>query len=113
MTPPHDPTATAAIRDAAARILARYPSHRDRADRLARICHDEGIEVLDADLSDVAGVLRQEGSRWRLYLSRQDTPRRRVFTLAHLLGHFFLHGSDQRTFVESPFVAPSAPRGVR
>ena len=70
---------------------------------LTRICHDEGIELLDADLWDIAGVLRREERGWRIYLSRQDAPHRRVFTLAHLLGHFYLHASTEETFVESPF----------
>jgi len=48
-------------------------------------------------------ILRREEHGWRLYLNRQDAPQRRVFTLAHLLGHFFLHAATADTFVESPF----------
>lgn len=103
MTHPHHAADRTAARDAAARVLARYPAMLDRAEVLARICRDEGIEVLDADLHDIRGVLRHEDSGWRLYLSRQDAAPRRLFTLAHLLGHFFLHTGEQRTFVESPF----------
>ncbi len=98
------PTTDTAIRIAAEAVLARYPDTHDRAELLTRICHDEGIELLDADLWDIAGVLRQEERGWRIYLSRQDAPQRRVLTLAHLLGHFFLHASTEETFVEGPLV---------
>jgi Zn-dependent peptidase ImmA (M78 family) len=99
-----DTGTTSAIRATAEAVLARYPAGLDRTRLLAVICRDEGIEVLDADLWDIRGVLRREEAGWRIYLSRQDAPHRRLLTLAHLLGHFFLHGSMQQTFVEGPFV---------
>lgn len=92
-----------AIRTKAEAVLARYPSSIDRAELFTQICRDEGIELRDADLYDIAGVLRREECGWRIYLSRQDAPHRRVFTLAHLLGHFFLHAAADETFVESRF----------
>jgi hypothetical protein len=106
---PIDTDTKAAIRERAEAVLRRYPASLGRADLLSRICRDEGIELLDADLRDIRGVLRREGRGWRIYLSRQDTPHRRVFTLAHLLGHFFLHTTTENTFVESPFVAYGGP----
>lgn len=107
-----DTDTKAAIRTKAETLLARYPASLDRAAFLTQICRDEGIEVLDADLRDIGGVLRREGHGWHIYLSRQDTPQRRVFTLAHLLGHFFLHAATNDTFVESPFAGSSESRAA-
>ncbi len=84
-------------------VLARYPDDLERGELLTRICRDEGIAVLEADLGDIAGVLRNEPSGWRIYLSRQDASARQLLTLAHLLGHFFLHAAPGQTFVESAF----------
>ncbi len=100
---PIDAGTNTTIRTKAEAVLARYPTSLDCSELLTRICRDEGIELLDADLWDIGGVLRREDRGWRIYLSRQDAPHRRVFTLAHLLGHFYLHTSTQATFVESPF----------
>jgi len=99
-----DTATKSVIRAKAEAVLALYPATLDRGRLLAAICRDEGIEVLDTDLWDIRGVLRRERRGWRIYLSRQDAEHRRLFTLAHLLGHFFLHGSTRQTFVEGPFV---------
>jgi Zn-dependent peptidase ImmA (M78 family) len=106
-------TVGATVRERAEAVLARYPSSLDRVELLTRICRDEGIELFDADLRDIRGVLRHEERGWRIYLSRQDAPQRRVFTLAHLLGHFFLHAATDETFVESPFAAGTWSATVR
>lgn len=84
---------------AASAVLDRYPEELAPGDLLARICRDEGIEVLDVDLWDIGGVLRHEGIGWRIYLSRQHAPHRQRLTLAHLLGHYFLHAAPGRSFV--------------
>lgn len=104
-TPPADTGTTRTIRATADAVLSRYPDSLDRATLLTRICRDEGIELLEADLRDIAGVLRHEDAGWRIYLSRQDSPQRRQYTLAHLLGHFFLHAEPGRSFVEGPLTA--------
>ena len=83
----------------AADVLARYPTGIGTDELLVRVCRDERIDVFEADLRDIAGVLRHEGATWRIYLSRQDAPHRRRLTLAHLLGHYFLHAAAARTFV--------------
>ena len=83
----------------AAALLAQYPEGLALNDLLERVCRDEGINVLAADLWDVAGVMRWEASRWCIYLSRQDAPHRQQLALAHLLGHYFLHAASKWTFV--------------
>jgi Zn-dependent peptidase ImmA (M78 family) len=98
----------AAIRARADAVRSRYPADLPCDELLYRICDDEGIELFKAVMGDLAGVLRPEGDRWRIYLNRGDSPTRRRFTLAHLLGHYFLHASPGRTFTEGPFVSASS-----
>jgi Zn-dependent peptidase ImmA (M78 family) len=83
-------------------VLARYTGD-EPGDVLWRICRGEGVALADADLGDLRGILRQEAGAWRIYLNRQDTPVRRRFTLARLLGHYFLHAAPGRTFVAGMF----------
>ena len=97
------PTRRAHIRTEAESLLDRCGAGRIDFAVLMRICRDEGIELLDADLRDITGALRRTGERWRLYLNRGDAPARRLFTLAHALGHYVLHARSGRSFVESRF----------
>jgi Zn-dependent peptidase ImmA (M78 family) len=92
------------IRAKADAVLTRYRAYRDGLELLRKIARDEGIEILEADLFDIAGALRREGGHWRVYINRQDSPTRQLFTLAHELGHYFLHADGMREFVDSDFV---------
>ena len=97
------PARRASIRTAADALLAGYRSRAIDFTVLIHICRDKGIELFDADLRDIAGALRREDERWRIYLNREDTPARRLFTLAHALGHYVLHADCSQAFVESRF----------
>jgi hypothetical protein len=92
------------IRATADAVLERYRGYRDTTELLPKIAADHGIEVLEADLYDISGALRREEGRWRAYINRQDSPTRQLFTLAHELGHFFLHADGGREFVDSDLV---------
>ncbi len=92
------------IADKAIALTARHPGSLMSLPLLKMVAGDEGVELLEADLRDMAGILRHEGGRWRIYLNRQDSPARQRFTLAHVLGHFFLHARPGRAFVKSGFV---------
>jgi hypothetical protein len=96
---PHTHNGLTPIEVRAATLLARHAGSGVGGDPLVRICRGEGIDLLDADLRDIAGVLRHEDGRWRIYLNRSDSPHRHRFTLAHLLGHYALHAVPGRTFV--------------
>lgn len=87
------------IESRAEALLTRSQFSLRRIARLRRVCQDEGIELFDAGLRDIAGVLRREGSRWRIYLNREDALHRRRCTLARLLGHYCLHTVNGDMFV--------------
>lgn len=92
------------IKDCANALLKRYLAYYDGFERLAKVAKDHGVEVLEADLYDMSGALKREQGRWRVYINRQDSPTRQLFTLAHELGHFFLHKDEAEEFVDGDFV---------
>lgn len=94
------PTRPAAV---AAALLTRHSGSIATGDLLPRICRDEGIDVVDADMFDIRGLLQEEPSGWRIYLSRHDSLSRQRLTLALLLGHYFLHARSGRRFVIGGF----------
>ncbi|MBI2636060.1 ImmA/IrrE family metallo-endopeptidase [Candidatus Peregrinibacteria bacterium] len=82
--------------NAAMQGFEAIPTH----ERLLSIAKANNIEVLEADLFDISGALRKEGDVWRIYVNRQDSPQRKRFTIAHELGHFFLHTTEGTEFVD-------------
>ncbi len=102
------PARRASIRTAADALLACYRSRAIDFTVLIHICRDMGIELFDADLRDITGALRRTGERWRIYLNREDAPTRRLFTLAHTLGHYVLHTDRRESFVEGGFTQAQA-----
>lgn len=66
------------------------------------VANGEGIEVFSVDLADdsVCGILRKEQGRFRLYVNRDHSGNRIRYTIAHELGHFFLHGHVLDAFVD-------------
>lgn len=93
------------IKERANTVLARYKSVQDPFDRLRKIAAEHGVEVLEAELYDISGTLTREGDGWKIYVNRQDSPQRQLFTVAHELGHFFVHGDKCSEFVDGQFVA--------
>lgn len=91
------------IRNQAESVLARH-RHAQSFESLRAIAEEQGIEVLEADLHDISGALRREDSKWRIYVNREDSPARQIFTIAHELGHYFLHGRLREEFVDGEFV---------
>jgi Zn-dependent peptidase ImmA (M78 family) len=92
------------IRDCANGILKRYLPYGDAVERLAKLAKDNGVTVLEADMYDMSGALKKEYDGWKIYINRQDSPTRQLFTLAHELGHFFLHRESDEEFVDGDFV---------
>lgn len=69
-------------------------------ERILKIAEANGIEILEADLYDISGALRNENGTWKIYVNRQDSPQRKRFTIAHELGHYFLHADEGKEFVD-------------
>ncbi len=94
------PEKVSEIKEKANAALRGYEAIEPTYERLLRIAKENQIEVLEADLYDIAGALRKEGSGWKIYVNRQDSPQRKRFTIAHELGHYFLHADESKEFVD-------------
>ncbi len=55
------------------------------------------IEPLD---NDISGYLEERNGLWSIYVNSLHHPRRQRFTIAHELGHYFLHRGLQSKFVD-------------
>lgn len=73
------------------------------------IAENNGVNVVFADFGrhaeEVSGFCDFTGKR--LYVNRDDSPRRQAFTMAHELGHWLLH---RDIFTEDPDRYPVLPR---
>lgn len=52
-----------------------------------------GVELIPLE-SNISGFLRKERSNWKIGVNSLHHPNRRRFTVAHELGHYFLHRGD-------------------
>lgn len=92
------------IKECANSLLKRYIGYYDGFERLAKVARDHGVEVLEADMYDISGTLKLHNGRWKIYINRSDSSTRQLFTLAHELGHYFLHREDADEFVDGEYV---------
>jgi len=66
---------------------------------ITKLVQNLGIELRHDEMSDnVSGHLRKEGATWVISVNKSHHERRQRFTIAHELGHFFLHGKLQSDF---------------
>lgn len=71
---------------------------------LQQTARDCDIEIEQADLRDVSGVLYlTETKKWKILVNQSDSLPRKMFTIAHELGHYFLHKDKHTKFVDSQF----------
>lgn len=61
------------------------------------------IEVKEADFKTIgddtiSGGIKKEDNRIKIYVNSQDDDLRKRFTIAHELGHYFLHFKEQSKF---------------
>lgn len=72
------------------KVLVRYSklSPVDIAERLK-------IKIVFVDQEDsFAGAIKKVGEDVTIYINSKHPPKRQSFSIAHELGHFFLHGND-------------------
>lgn len=72
---------------------------REPAVQVDQIAAQEGIKILyeTCENDDVSGMLYRQGSNGIMIINEANHERRQRFTIAHELGHYFLHKGD--TFV--------------
>lgn len=71
---------------------------------LDRLTNALNIEVHTKNLGgEISGLLVIKNGRASIGLDSNQSPERRRFTIAHELGHFFLHRTLKETFVDEVF----------
>jgi Zn-dependent peptidase ImmA (M78 family) len=77
------------------------------------IARREGIAVNNATFVDdsIAGMIARRGNEVTLLVNQGDPPYRKRFTIAHELGHHFLHLADDGEFVDGEGDLFRQPKG--
>ena len=91
---------------AASKLMEAYSEKDfDYSQVLHKIVQREGIQLREADLEEISGVLYKDNQGdWVILVNREDSQKRKLFTIAHELGHYFLHKNDQDEFIDGQFV---------
>lgn len=95
------------IKEKANEVLEKYVHISEPLDRMLKIAEDHHITVLQNDLYEMSGALRKEGDKWVMYVNKNDSKQRQLFTIAHELGHFFVHREMCDEFVDGQLVSRS------
>lgn len=66
---------------------------------IGQVCKDEGLDIIMMPLKRMSGMLVEVGSEYYIAYNAKMPPGRRLFTVAHELGHYFLHRGDQSVFL--------------
>lgn len=71
---------------------------------LQRLCQLLGIGIQYIPLeNNVSGKLYHDGNRWIINVNALHHPRRQRFTIAHELGHYFLHRDANKQYEDATF----------
>ena len=96
------------IADRANAVLEKYglidQFSRGSAVNPVTIATGEGIDVFALDFptadDSVCGILRKEDGKFRIYVNQDHHGNRIRYTIAHELGHYFLHRDSFDAFVD-------------
>ena len=96
--------------EAARELIRKYNTEAPPID-VVDICQREGIQIAYVDLTDVeqragkeiSGAIRKDGTNYIIFVNGQDIATRTRFTIAHELGHYFLHMKDSPCEVITSF----------
>ncbi|CAK1941526.1 HTH-type transcriptional regulator / antitoxin HigA [Vibrio crassostreae] len=71
---------------------------------LSSLCHVLGIGIQFVPLeNNISGRLHHDGNRWIINVNSLHHQRRQRFTIAHELGHYFLHRNSQEKYEDATF----------
>ena len=86
-------------------LLVQYKDSKNSSDVLNKLIKDNGIQLKELDLMELSGVLfKSEGEQWNLLVNKMDSTARKLFTIAHELGHFYLHRNNENQFIDGELV---------
>lgn len=75
---------------------------------IIKIAEAQNIQIIYVDLdSSVSGYLKLENGNWVIGVNRLHNSKRQRFTIAHELGHFFMHKDKNSSFEDSTFFRDS------
>ena len=80
---------------------------QDPMERMIQIATDNDIGIFEGDLYEMSGALRKKDDKWSIYVNRGDSGQRKLFTIAHELGHFFAHRDLCDEFVDGQLISRS------
>jgi Zn-dependent peptidase ImmA (M78 family) len=87
-------------------ILSKYSSELGQWEVILSVIRDQNIELREADLKDISGMLVKENNHtWTIIVNKEDSKTRKLFTIAHELGHYQLHRQTSDRFVDGHLVA--------
>ena len=90
------------VEQRAMEVLKRHGLHSIPVDPVV-LANSEGIKVHNAQFSEegVSGMVAKRGGDLTLLVNQNDPPYRKRFTIAHELGHHFLHLVADGEFVDT------------
>lgn len=76
---------------------------------IAKLCQDLGVEVFNFEFTDkrISGAIVKERDgdteKWKIFVSTNDSPRRKRFTVAHEVGHYlsYVNGGYSKQYIDS------------
>lgn len=91
-------------------IVSKYKINEIPVD-VEAICRKEGISVYYVDMSEIeaqtkkqiSGIIQKQPGKCVIFVNENDIRSRQRFTIAHELGHFFLHMEDEENKVITSF----------
>lgn len=86
-------------------LFEKYRPSFDQRPVLKQIIKDQNIILKESDLKDISGMLFKDAAQWVILLNQTDSDTRKLFTLAHELGHYYLHSDSMDKFVDSQFIS--------
>lgn len=88
------------IEEIAQELLKRYNCYK-AGFNVYNFANKLKITVLNKDMSDdVSGLFVRKGNESIISVNKNETKQRKRFTVAHELGHFFLHSDEKPVFVD-------------
>lgn len=96
---------------AARQLREKYPQ-RSAVAFISSILKEYNITVdlWPIQMQKFSGCLWKNNDEWTIVINARQAPQRKLFTLAHELGHYFLHSHIKTQFSCSFFSATPTPR---
>ena len=73
---------------------------------LQEVADSYNVALKEKQLFDLSGLLQKtDKGDWEIIVNSDDAPTRKLFTIAHELGHYFLHKEEQDQFIDGGIIS--------